>query len=268
MLSIKLQIVALAILAVVQYPAAAESFPRTDLFGDPLPPGALARMGTIRYARGDSTMGSPVLAPDHKTFVTVSRITPFGTGQVVCLWDAVTGKEMRHFDAADFEPYEVFFLKTENLLGAFGVSRKPGREGEDVYSIRYWNVASGKKTDSSIDTPASPMTHWALSPDERYFVDVTQGPPVVWERKTGKVMAKWKGTENGIFSPTFSPDGKTVAFCCGNLFSPLGLEGGGKARELADFPDGTLFGSGFLQTADGSSATFITKAYTSGKWKV
>ncbi len=58
--------------------------------------------------------------PDHKTFATVSRFTPYGPGSFVCIWDAATGKELRHFADPDFEPYQAFFLKKENLLGVFG----------------------------------------------------------------------------------------------------------------------------------------------------
>jgi WD40 repeat protein len=242
---IKLKIVAFTIIASAlsgaavagQNALAPETQVRTDLFGDPLPPGALARMGTIRYARGDSTMGNPVLAPDHKTFATVSRITPYGPGRVVCLWDAATGKELHHLDDPDFEPYETFFLKSENLLGAFGVTRKPGRAGDSVYSMRFWNPATGKKT-ASDDRPARPMATWALSPDENYFVGARQKPPVVvWERKTGKVLAEWKG--DGRVDPlAFSPDGKTVAFSCKTVIHLWDWKGDGKDREWGNFPDG------------------------------
>jgi WD40 repeat protein len=224
--------------AVGQNPRAPETRSRTDLFGDPLPPGALARMGTIRYARGDSTMGNPVLAPDHKTFATVSRITPYGPGCVVCLWDAATGKELHHLDNSDFEPYEAFFLKTDNLLGVFGVTRKPGRAGDAVYSLRYWNPATGKRADASADRPARSMATWALSPDESCFAGARQKPPVVvWERKTGKVLAEWKG--DGRVDPlAFSPNGKTVAFCCGTVIHLWDWKGDGKDREWGNFPDG------------------------------
>src|SRR5262249_24416177 len=124
--------------------------PRTDLFGDPLPPGALVRMGTVRYARGDSTDGYPVLAPDHKTFATVSQHTPYREGRVVCLWDAATGKELRHLDDPDFMHFSAFFLKTENLLGTLGVSRKPVQGETYAYAMHFWDPATGKKVPGHI----------------------------------------------------------------------------------------------------------------------
>jgi WD40 repeat protein len=243
---LKLQIVALIIFAsalsgaaaVGQNPPPPETRSRTDLFGDALPPGALARMGTIRYAHGDSTMGNPILAPDHKTFATVSRITPYGPGCLVCLWDAATGKELRHLDNSDFEPYQAFFLKNDSLLGAFGVSHKPGRAGDSVYSMRFWNPATGKKENASADGSARPMATWAISPDENCFVGARQeSPVVVWERNTGKVLAQWKAPSR-VYQLAFSPDGKTVAVGSGTAVHLWDWKGDGKVRLLDNFPDG------------------------------
>jgi WD40 repeat protein len=224
--------------AVGQKPPALESSSRTDLFGDPLPPGALARMGTIRYARGDSMMGNPVLAPDHKTFATVSRITPYGPGCVVCLWDAATGKELRHLDDPDFEPYQVFFLKSDNLLGVFGASRQAAPDGSFAYSMQLWDPATGKKAAGYAEQRVRPMASGVLSPDESCFASARQEPSVaVWERKTGKVLAQWKGPSR-VYQLAFSPDGKTVAVGSGTAVHFWNWKGDGKARLLDNFPDG------------------------------
>jgi hypothetical protein len=56
--------------------------PVVDLYGDPLPLGALVRMGTIRYAQGDSSHRYPVLAPDHKTGSSRLRVGKFLCGSL------------------------------------------------------------------------------------------------------------------------------------------------------------------------------------------
>jgi RNA polymerase sigma factor (sigma-70 family) len=57
-----------------------------DAFGDPLPQGAIARLGTIRFNHGDG-LNSLHFSPDGKTVVSE------GNG-FVRTWDAATGKEL------------------------------------------------------------------------------------------------------------------------------------------------------------------------------
>src|SRR5262249_49573204 len=69
-------------------PQAAEPRARTDTYGDPLPAGALARMGTVRFQHGDDVWGV-VWSPDGKTVV--SSGSPHGNR----FWEAATGKEIQ-----------------------------------------------------------------------------------------------------------------------------------------------------------------------------
>src|SRR5690242_15708455 len=62
---------------------AALALPHFDRYGDPLPPGAVTRFGTVRYRIG--TVGSFDLSPDGKTLAveTANRLT---------LWDVESGR--------------------------------------------------------------------------------------------------------------------------------------------------------------------------------
>ncbi|HVK09578.1 MAG TPA: PQQ-binding-like beta-propeller repeat protein, partial [Gemmataceae bacterium] len=62
---------------------AAGPLPRFDLHGDPLPPGAVARLGTVRYRIGDARVSA--LAPDGRTFAVADE-------GGVTLWDVRTGR--------------------------------------------------------------------------------------------------------------------------------------------------------------------------------
>src|SRR5215472_7660122 len=87
----KLKVVALIVgAATLMETAALGKQPRLDLVGDPLPPGAVARLGTTRLHHAGNLYG-PVFSPDGKTFVT-------GDGYgLVRLWDVTTGKELRRY---------------------------------------------------------------------------------------------------------------------------------------------------------------------------
>src|SRR5262249_39848075 len=65
---------------------------KADLHGDPLPPGALARLGTVRLRHG-SDMTFVAFGAGGKTLLTA------GQDQTIRLWDLGTGKEIRRFDA-------------------------------------------------------------------------------------------------------------------------------------------------------------------------
>src|SRR5262249_27186996 len=65
-----------------------EARPRTDRYGDPLPPGAVARLGTVRYRHTDA--GPTVACPPDG-----GRVAPAGWDCACRFWDAATGREVR-----------------------------------------------------------------------------------------------------------------------------------------------------------------------------
>jgi WD40 repeat protein len=77
--------------AVLAAPAAAQqAAPRTDAFGDPLPPAALARMGTVRLRHG-APVESVQFVADGKWLMSG------GHDDTVRLWDPQTGREVYRF---------------------------------------------------------------------------------------------------------------------------------------------------------------------------
>src|SRR5438067_2396834 len=65
--------------------------PRLDAYGDPLPAGAVARFGTIRW-RHDSVIRAVLYSPDGKTLFTNAE------DSTVRAWDALTGREQTRFE--------------------------------------------------------------------------------------------------------------------------------------------------------------------------
>jgi RNA polymerase sigma factor (sigma-70 family) len=68
--------------------------PNTDIYGDPLPAGALARFGSVRWRHGEWITAS-ALDPDQKRLVTAS-------GRTVVVWDLTNAKILWKFET-DFD---------------------------------------------------------------------------------------------------------------------------------------------------------------------
>src|SRR5208283_3450347 len=71
-------------------PPAQEKAAKSDLYGDPLPPGALARLGTIRWRHG-AAVSFVGYAQSGKQLVTASADGFFR------VWEVESGKELRKF---------------------------------------------------------------------------------------------------------------------------------------------------------------------------
>src|SRR5262249_58438913 len=115
---------ALAALLALATPAAAQH--RPDAHGDALPPGALARLGSLRF-------GPPAphfalrFTPDSKGLV-------FGC-QPLILCDPATGKELRRFDVLQRGFVRRFDVSADgSLLATVGSDAR----------VKLWDVATGK----------------------------------------------------------------------------------------------------------------------------
>src|SRR5262249_57664947 len=70
-------------------PRAEEAKPgRTDLYGDPLPPGAVARVGSLRLWLGGQ-FNALAYSPDGKA------VAACGYDSIIPLWDPSTGRQVR-----------------------------------------------------------------------------------------------------------------------------------------------------------------------------
>src|SRR5262249_39840675 len=100
---------------------------RLDAWGDPLPPGALFRIGTLR-AHPDVSYGAR-FSPDCKT------ITADGPDDTIRLLDAATGKDIRVF--GDRAHRRISYWHSSDGKSLFTV-------GHDR-TFRVWEVACGKE---------------------------------------------------------------------------------------------------------------------------
>src|SRR5262245_54627602 len=129
----------LLILAATFAASAQPPQPKTDLYGDPLPRGAIARLGTVRLRQGGVTCME--FAPDGNTLLTG------GEGETAILWDVKTGMELRRFTGM-----------TKDKLPLYVNSVAVTPDGKTMFTghfdgFRRWDVATGRQLPPLGDEP-------------------------------------------------------------------------------------------------------------------
>jgi RNA polymerase sigma factor (sigma-70 family) len=169
-----------------------------DCFGDPLPPGALVRMGTIRLRQPYPRM---LFSPDGKT------LTSAGADNTVRSWDVKKGKYLTGKQ-----------LEGTKELGLSAIALAPDRKALLVWkysrkSMVVYNEATGKKL-GSVPAGDDQVYRAALGPGGKAIAASTSPGKAqtirLWDVKTGteRVLLEHKGHDEHV---EFSPDGKLLA---------------------------------------------------------
>lgn len=223
---------------------------RDDPHGEPLPPGAVARLGTLRFRHSEfitdialGTDGTSILSaagksvyvwdlatgkerqrfPKHETPVTSFACSPDGKllasgcqDGTIHVWDAATGRELRHFTAHKGRSADWIGPDGPFSVGFTLDGRRIISAGSDS-TIRFWDAASGEKIREF--GRFSGMAGVSLSPDGKSLVGVIKNEETwefrLWEVASGREYKRRPYSGKQILSPTFSPDGKMLAIAVG-----------------------------------------------------
>ncbi|HEV3255668.1 MAG TPA: sigma-70 family RNA polymerase sigma factor [Gemmataceae bacterium] len=169
---------------------------RTDAFGDPFPPGAIKRLGTLRFRHGGGTVNCLLVSPDGKTLVSN---TYYGS-RTVCAWELATGKLLHQFPGHYDEGPGVALSPDGKTLA---VAHDP--------LIRFWDLASGREV-RQLKSPLGGVEGLAFSPDGKTLASGHGGQTVLlWDLAAGKVVARLPAKHRSLTLLAFTPDGKTLA---------------------------------------------------------
>jgi WD40 repeat protein len=218
---------------------------RTDRYGDPLPPGAIARLGTGRL-RHSSEVWSAVFSADDKTLVSAGPVYGEDTkGLGLRFWDVGAGRLARQIDSPRFVPDRRF----GGIVGLGGGGPEPGFQplslssngktlaaSDTGSSLDLWDLAKRKPIRQLRKDAGQDEIHCvAISPDGKTLACCGKEKDVeLWQAATGKRIGRLGDDEDRARSVAFSPDGKTLAVAF--QFAKTRLFSLATAREIRRFP--------------------------------
>jgi WD40 repeat protein/beta-lactamase regulating signal transducer with metallopeptidase domain len=209
--------------------------PTTDVHGDPLPAGVLARLGTTRLRHDEGDVTYVAFGQDGKTLISAGR------DNTIRLWDLSSGKEIRRFarptpvapkppdkgekpEKEDIDPKKVVM---QLMMGGGGGAKSltiavaPGGKtlaAANGNVVQLWEIDSGKEL-RKIELSNGSVAGMLFSHDgERLAARTNDGTLLVWSVETGKEQHQIKP------APEPKQDGLVIVFGGGDDTPPPGLD--------------------------------------------
>jgi RNA polymerase sigma factor (sigma-70 family) len=219
-----------------------EKQPLLDRYGDPLPPRALQRLGTVRFRHGQQIY-SVAYSPD-------SKLIASGSLGSIRLWEANSGKPVAILSAYKRHVFSLMFSKDGRRLVSAGIDEMDPHPGSGKLIL--WDVADRR--------PIFTVNHngWvrttAISSDGRHIaMGCDDGTLTLLDGKSGKELHTLGQQGRFMQAVAFSPDGSMLAAvgddnCIQFWDAATGqklfrLPDAGRLRSLVFSPDGMLLAS-------------------------
>jgi hypothetical protein len=182
--------------------------PRTDVLGDPLPPHAIARLGTLRLRHSD-TVAQVTFSPDGKQLVSCDRHT-------VSCWDAATGKLRHALRAPHVSDVQVVCFSADGKWLAVG-----GGQWLTVFDAATGKLHARHRAEHS----QAHALHF--TPDGNTLVAVGPVKLIVWDVAADKHRHAPLYLKGYLLTSAVSGDGKTLlTLTSHNVLTHWRLDGG------------------------------------------
>src|SRR5262249_7196101 len=170
--------------------------PGVDRHGDPLPPGAVVRLGTTRF-RTAGRIDALTFSPDGQTLAA-------GPEAPIYRWPTATGREL--------PPLRGFAQWSRSLVFTDGGKSLLAAHRENTLVL--WDLATGKELRHFKGHEAM-VGGFSLSPDGKSVVTSGgDGTVRLWNVATGEQLWLQKGLPSRVDAVFFSDRGKVVGVCC------------------------------------------------------
>jgi WD40 repeat protein len=180
--------------------------PLTDLHGDPLPEGAVARFGTLRFRTRQAVVtvaysadGASILSADYEA--------------TICAWDATTGKKLRSFPAQRPRPGYLASLVL-SAISPDGRRLATGIWGDAV--IRLFDSSTGREL-CSLTGHEGGLTALAFSADGDCLASSASDRTVrLWDPATGKELRRIGPLPRPAVFLALAGSGRALAYAAGD----------------------------------------------------
>jgi WD40 repeat protein len=185
------------------YIGPAEPPARTDLYGDPLPEGAIARLGTLRLCQGGRQPAIMAYSPDGRWLAACS----FDQNSPIRIWDTATGKELRTLPGHKRVIGALRFSPDGRLLASASAIES---------EVIIWDAATGQEL-KRLAVSWEGITALAFAPDSQTLAVAGRGKTIeLWDASHWQQIRVLSAHDSATHALRFTADGRTLVACCHN----------------------------------------------------